>query len=379
MARDDVDALLDRWLAAGVIDGVTAAAIRDFERERPAVQRLRWPAVVAGALGGILVGAGVLLFVAAHWDGLAPHERFALVVAMVAGFHVAGALAVASGALATTLHAVGTVTLGAGIALTGQIFHLDAHWPTGVLLWAAGAAFGWLVLLDWPQAALAAVLVPAWLSAEWVGRSWFAGGRVDQAVLAGGLLLAAFAYLAAERPAARRPVRRALAWVGALALLPCALALASIDGGAPGWVPPDGRTGRYVVGWIVAFAGPVLAAGVLGGMTGTMVLAVAAVWVLIGPAGPLAIVHWTGAWPYLWWGISTLVLIAWGIREASPRRVNLGFAGFALTVLGFYSSTVMDRLGRAVSLVGLGALFLVGGWLLDRLRRRVVARVQEVA
>jgi len=35
----------------------------------------------------------------------------------------------------------------------------------------------------------------------------------------------------------------------------------------------------------------------------------------------------------------------------------------------------MDRLGRSASLVGLGLLFLGGGWALERTRRRLVASV----
>jgi len=33
----------------------------------------------------------------------------------------------------------------------------------------------------------------------------------------------------------------------------------------------------------------------------------------------------------------------------------------------------MDKLGRSASLVGLGILFLLGGWLLEKARRRVLA------
>jgi len=35
----------------------------------------------------------------------------------------------------------------------------------------------------------------------------------------------------------------------------------------------------------------------------------------------------------------------------------------------------MDRLGRSASLIGLGLLFLGGGWALEQGRRRLVARV----
>ena len=70
-------------------------------------------------------------------------------------------------------------------------------------------------------------------------------------------------------------------------------------------------------------------------------------------------------------------LIVWGLMEARKERINLGVAGFALTVLFFYFSNVMDKLGRSASLIGLGLLFLLGGWLLERTRRQLVARLEK--
>ena len=71
--------------------------------------------------------------------------------------------------------------------------------------------------------------------------------------------------------------------------------------------------------------------------------------------------------------------VAWGLWEARKERINAGIAGFALTVLAFYFSTVMDKLGRSASLIGLGLLFLAGGWLLEKARRRLVARLEKGA
>jgi hypothetical protein len=48
----------------------------------------------------------------------------------------------------------------------------------------------------------------------------------------------------------------------------------------------------------------------------------------------------------------------------------------ALTLILFYFSQVFDKLGRSASLIGLGVLFLLGGWLLERLRRRLVNRIR---
>jgi uncharacterized membrane protein len=75
--------------------------------------------------------------------------------------------------------------------------------------------------------------------------------------------------------------------------------------------------------------------------------------------------------------LGSIGLIAWGLMEARKERINLGVAGFALTVLFFYFSNVMDKLGRSASLIGLGLLFLLGGWLLERTRRQLVARLEK--
>jgi hypothetical protein len=49
-------------------------------------------------------------------------------------------------------------------------------------------------------------------------------------------------------------------------------------------------------------------------------------------------------------------MVWWGIREGQRLRINLGVAGFALTVLSFYYSNVFDKFGRSLGLIGLGLL-----------------------
>jgi len=79
---------LDRWVEARLIDPLTADRIRQFE-ESSGKTRLRWPAILAVSFGAVMLCAGILLFVAAHWDQMAPWQRFSLVLAMVAVFHLA--------------------------------------------------------------------------------------------------------------------------------------------------------------------------------------------------------------------------------------------------------------------------------------------------
>jgi hypothetical protein len=63
----------------------------------------------------------------------------------------------------------------------------------------------------------------------------------------------------------------------------------------------------------------------------------------------------------------------WGVRLESRLLVNFGIVGFALAVAWFYFSDIMDKFGRSLGLIGLGVLFLAGGWALEKFRRKIVA------
>jgi uncharacterized membrane protein len=73
---------LSRWSGAGRLDEATASSIRNYEATQATPAGRRWQVVIVLLLGGILLGAGVLLFVAAHWDDVSPIGRLALVLGM---------------------------------------------------------------------------------------------------------------------------------------------------------------------------------------------------------------------------------------------------------------------------------------------------------
>jgi len=58
---------LHRWVEAKVIDVSTAERIRIYERDKEKTKGLTWPIIVALGFGAVMVAAGILLFVAAHW------------------------------------------------------------------------------------------------------------------------------------------------------------------------------------------------------------------------------------------------------------------------------------------------------------------------
>jgi uncharacterized membrane protein/uncharacterized membrane-anchored protein len=97
-------------------------------------------AFVLRAFGVLLFGAAVMLVVGHNWSDLARGERLATVVAGVAllqglGFwHTFNARRTGS----VLGHLAGCLMFGAGIALVGQTYHMDAHSPDAVLAWCLG-------------------------------------------------------------------------------------------------------------------------------------------------------------------------------------------------------------------------------------------------
>ena len=369
-------ASLERWKSAGLVDAATVDRIEAFEASNEKPGQLRWPVLIAVGFGALMLGAGVLLLVAAHWDKLSPTGRFSLVLLLVAVFHVAGAFAHSRfPALATALHGIGTISTGAGIFLSAQIFNLQEHWPGGIMLWALAACLGWWLLRDWVQAALAAILTPAWLASEWLdaSRSYVGDRWAFQ-----GLLLLALTYLSALYGSQHGSIRRVLAWIGAIALLPLAVLCAVND---VWWGHEATPSHLYLIGVPVALLGPSMLAWLLRGRD-SWKNAVAALWVLLATlvgARPERRIVLAELAPYAWCGVGALGLIAWGLDERRRERINLGIAGVGLTILVFYFSEVMDKLGRSASLIGLGLLFLLLAWFLEKTRRQLVASVTGAA
>lgn len=381
---DNAERYVTRWQSAGLLDAPTAAAVRAYERaqERPAGRQ--WQVLLALILGGILLGAGVLLFVAAHWAKVSPLGRMGLVLSMLLLFHGLGLLVRERfTGFATAMHALGTISAGAAIALLGQIFNMQEHWPSAVLLWALCAAAGWLLLRDQFQQTLTLLLVPAWIVSEWAERASAYGGSDIYIARIGAVI--GTVYLAAFLHSRKRIVLGILFGFGAL-LLPVAIGVL-----ATGWSSAGYRQqwGFVPLSHRLAAIGILLAAIGLAGIkdrqsTIPALVAAALAWALpwaqttvaedLGARPP-----WTHSGPsalaYAMVAAAAVFLVAWGVRTSAKALVNYGMVAFAFTVMWFYFSSVLDKLGRSLGLILLGVLFLAGGWVLERTRRRLVSSI----
>ncbi|MCA1431164.1 DUF2157 domain-containing protein [Bradyrhizobium sp. NBAIM16] len=156
--RRRLEADLARWEADGVIAPAAAVAIRNALPPLPAGINI---AMVVGIVGGLLIAAAFLAFVAAHWTEIARLARFAI---LLAGMTVAGGLGAWFAArehtiLADLCASIGAIIFGAGIALVGQMYHLGEDFAGGMLLWSIGAFAA--ALLTGSRGALAVGLVAA--------------------------------------------------------------------------------------------------------------------------------------------------------------------------------------------------------------------------
>jgi uncharacterized membrane protein len=153
---------LPEWTARGWVQPGAESAILDYV----AAQRggTPWLTYAFSVLGVLLLGSGIITYFAANWGEIPKLVKLVILF---------GSLWLAYGAawhalrdnhaplLGQALLLLGAILFGANIMLIAQIYHIDAHFPNGVLLWSLGALVGaWLVR---SQPMLVAAIVLGWL------------------------------------------------------------------------------------------------------------------------------------------------------------------------------------------------------------------------
>ncbi|WP_301109728.1 DUF2157 domain-containing protein [Sporosarcina sp.] len=89
--------------------------------------------------GAILVGVGILSFIAGNWNGLTPYSKFGLILITFVLSYIAGyKLEPNYERTSRSMYYIGAAIYGAGIFLIGQSFHLDHAVYTDFLLWSVG-------------------------------------------------------------------------------------------------------------------------------------------------------------------------------------------------------------------------------------------------
>jgi uncharacterized membrane protein len=146
------------WVELGWVQPDHQRAILDHVAKH-ASGGTRYLTMAFALMGVLLLGTGVITFFAANWRELSKLAKLIILF---------GAMWLAYGGshyfrghapkLAEALVLLGVILFGANIHLIAQIYHIDAHYPNGVLMWAVGALLA-AYLLDSQPAMVAALLL----------------------------------------------------------------------------------------------------------------------------------------------------------------------------------------------------------------------------
>jgi uncharacterized membrane protein len=383
----------EAWVADGIVTAEQAAAVRsryaDVREER------RGSATTALAvIGAIAVGFGVIGFVAANWEEMSHGVRLALLTAVVAGSYAAGFhLRDRTGSrprVGEALYLLGVLLFGASLFLVGQMYNVEAHDPFALLLWAGGAIATAVVVRSRAIAATAVLIFTAWVGFEFglalddagsntwaafpvvavfyggalyglataaqerIREHWFAssgfpesGRGVGLPVAAAGLFVFTFADAADELGRAGDELSGFL--LTGLLLL-AALALA----GAAALALSRRPSGRYEAGMLVIVIGAMLTATLLGGN---------------GDA-------WAVLFNILFAAVALGIIYA-GFLSDEAWLVNLGVVFVAVDLVARYFDVFWSALPRSVGMIGAGLLVLGIAYVLERQRKRLLARMGE--
>jgi uncharacterized membrane protein len=177
---------LAMWIQKGIVTEETAKQLSStYELENLRHESTRLLSAVIFTIGGLLLGGGLISFVAANWEVIPTPIKLALIFSALLGLHTVGFWLWHSKNWRRLGHALifcGCLVFGANIGLVAQIFHISSNWYGGFGAWALGS------------------LVMAWAIRSWIigvlalGTSfiWFLGFQSDhdQSALAYPLILA---------------------------------------------------------------------------------------------------------------------------------------------------------------------------------------------
>lgn len=209
--RKRLDDDLARWETDGIVVAGTRAAVRDALGPVPRGVDLTTAVAI---VGGLLIAAAFLAFVAANWEAIARPARFGILLAGIGGSFALGILFERRdrAILADLAVTVGSLVFGAAIALTGQMYHLDDDFAGGMMLWSLGALTA--AILTGSRGALAVALAAGCL---WSGGRAFDGDVPHVAFLPLWFAGAALAVLWNTPPARQIVAVSAVAWWAATA------------------------------------------------------------------------------------------------------------------------------------------------------------------
>lgn len=399
---DAADALA-MWVQSGQIDQVLADRLGTSLASYEEPERANKIIGVLVSIGAVLVGGGLLLFIASQWDQSSPIRRLILLLAVYLTV-VAGAAAADRQRLGITakgLWFLSSIAVGVNIFLVGQIFNLQLNYWQGTLLWMiATLVMGWAS----PSSAQGWLAVPlAVLTLGWISTPssaffdqgaflWDSGGiRALSPVIGLGLVAAAVLLDQTAFDWLRRP---AIAFGAMLVAIPVTVstfhpiafaAIYQIDVRRFHVFVIVGCVALVIAAWRRQRRSPLSSAFVV--VTGLLVVVLPQVsdnsnlvdgstvsW-LAESFDDSEFLFFSYNATILALGVATIVA---GQRYGIRSLVNLGFAVVSVLLTALYIGRIAGALPTSLAVI-LGGLAMVGGAVvLERKRRELTTGVVEV-
>ena len=390
-----------RWRSQGLISQEQATAILDSygaDARVVAVDKARGRLIsILAVLGAILVGVGIILFLAANWDAILRPIRLALVMACVpATYGAAFWLRYVKGyeRVGSAFILLAAIVYGAAIHLVAQIYNFPLNDPTLFTYWLAGVAPIAYLTRSQPAVFLTIGLglgaTSFWLY-EYLGDS---GSQAD-----GIFSISVFAMLGLGLYGLGRlqgTFRETIDYAWAFQIMGTLTVLFTVyllgfrsvyEGMASAErIDPGAPIGLWALLCVFAAIGlmalvVVCVKSLSQGRTvktlsfellASILVAAAVFTVLFAPHGheitfPLVF--------NLLLVAAIIGLVVLGYVRAMESFINIGLAFFALDVVTRYFELSWDLLDRSIVFIVAGVILLAGGFFLERGRRKVFERM----
>lgn len=155
---------LDAWVREGLISQEQRQRIQSRYGGQEAFTRLSSSILI---LGAILIGLGIILFIASNWQVLGRVAKVGIISAAIVTFNAIGyrwrERPGASPRVGEAFLLLGAIVYGAGIWLVAQIFQFPYNHADSVLAWIVGMLPVVWVMRAWSVLVLVSILAPVWL------------------------------------------------------------------------------------------------------------------------------------------------------------------------------------------------------------------------
>jgi uncharacterized membrane protein len=157
---------LPQWVQEGIVPETTAQQLSSrYQLGEIQKESSRLLAAVIFTFGGLLLGGGLISFVAANWDAVPVFAKVALLLITLLAFHLVGYWLWHHKGWSRLGHALvfaGSLVFGANIGLMAQIFHVSGDWYNGFGAWALGSLVMAYAARSWITGLLALVTTVTW-------------------------------------------------------------------------------------------------------------------------------------------------------------------------------------------------------------------------